>query len=196
MSRERSPGPRRSLIRGASARVARLLLALAVLFLTTGFLGASVSGTWNGQGTETVCGEQVSQPIAITFTLSQTAAAIDPTSPGGRLGIFQGNLTGTLDEVGGYRTPSEHGNFLGALDKSGALNGQVYRARKAGESNFGLNPLTVELFSVKMIATGGFFSYDKISGTMTRPWSCRVAPGSYQTKPGKDVISVDLTRKK
>jgi len=175
----------------------RLLLALVLLVITTGFLGASLSGTWKGTGEEIVCGEKASRPIDVTLNLAQLAAVRDANSPAATDPLLEDNqnVKGELDAVGSDKTPEEHGQFVGSLDNAGYLNGRIMRARKPGEPPLrGVSTLLAWDFDVKMVATSGFFSYKKLSGTFTRSWQCPVVPGSHKTELSSDVINVELTR--
>jgi hypothetical protein len=175
----------------------RLLLALVLLVMMTGFLGASLSGTWKGTGEEIVCGEKASRPIDVTLNLTQLAAVRDANSPAATDPLLEDNqnVKGELDAVGSDKTPEEHGQFVGSLDNAGYLNGRIMRARKPGEPPLrGVSTLLAWDFDVKIAVTRGFFSYKKLSGTFTRSWQCPVAPRSPKTELSSDVINVELTR--
>jgi hypothetical protein len=175
----------------------RLLLALALLVMMTGFLGASLSGTWEGTGEEIVCGQKASRPIVVTLNLTQLAEVRDANSPAATDALLEDNqnVKGELDAVGSDETPEEHGQFVGSLDNAGNLNGRIMRARKPGEPPLrGVSTLLGWDFDVKMAAISGFFRYRKLSGTFTRSWQCPVAPGSSKTELSSDVINVELTR--
>jgi len=190
--------PRRELgLRKVLRVVERLLLALALLVITTGFPGESLSGTWKGTGEEIVCGEKASRPIDVTLNLTQLAAVRDANSPVATDPLLEDNqnVKGELDAVGSDKTPDEHGQFVGSLDNAGNLNGRIIRARKPGEPPLrGVSTLLAWDFDVKMAATSGLFRYKKLSGTFTRSWQCPAAPGSPKTELSSDVINVELTR--
>lgn len=165
--------------------------------MTAFFIGPSVTGTWKGEGEEIVCGEKLSQPVDVTLNLTQLGAVRDASSPAATDPLLEANqnIKGELDEAGSPRMPSEHGEFVGALDNAGNLNGKVIRAPEAGKPvQVGISRLLVWVFDAKLTASGGLFSYKKISGTFTRTWQCPIAPGSTQTAPSSDVINVELTR--
>ena len=175
----------------------RLLLAVVLLVITTGFLGESLSGAWKGSGEEIVCGEKASRPIDVTLNLTQLAAVRDANSPAATDPLLEDNqnVKGELDAVGSDKTPEEHGQFVGSLDNAGNLNGRIMRGRKPGEPPLrGVSTLLAWDFDVKMAATSGLFRYKKLSGTFTRSWQCPVAPGSPKTELSSDVINVELTR--
>ncbi len=175
----------------------RLLLTLVLLVVVTGFLGASLSGTWKGTGEEIVCGQKTSRPIDVTLNLTQLAAVRDANSPAATDPLLEDNqnVKGELDAVGSDKTPEEHGQFVGSLDNAGNLNGRIMRARKPGQPPLrGVSTLLAWDFDVKMAATSGFFGYKKLSATFTRSWQCPVAPGSPKTELSSDVINVELTR--
>src|SRR5260370_24796928 len=69
----------------------RLLLTLVLLVMVTGFLGASLSGTWKGTGEEIVGGQKTSRPIDVTLNLTQLAAVPDPNSPAATYPLPQAN---------------------------------------------------------------------------------------------------------
>ena len=175
----------------------RLLLALVLLVMTTGFLGASLSGTWKGTGEEIVCGEKASRPIDVTLNLTQLAAVRDANSPAATDPLLEDNqnVKGELDMVGSDKTPEEHGQFVGSLDSAGNLNGRIMRARKPGEPPLrGVSTLLAWDFEVKMTVTSGFIHYKKLSATFTRSWQCPVVPGAPKTELSSDVINVELAR--
>jgi hypothetical protein len=175
----------------------RLLLALVLLVMMTGFLGASLSGTWKGTGEEIVCGEKESRPIDVTLNLTQLAAVRDANSPAATDPLLEDNqnVKGELDAVGSDKTPDVHGQFVGSLDNAGYLNGRIMRVRKPGEPPLrGVSTLLAWDFDVKMTVISGFIHYKKLSGTLTRSWQCPVAPESLKTELSSDVINVELTR--
>jgi len=192
LSGRREISPRETLI-----ILKRLLLALVLLVMMTGFLGESLSGTWKGTGEEIVCGEKASRPVDVTLNLTQLAAVRDANSPAATDPLLEDNqnVKGELDAVGSDKTPEEHGQFVGSLDNAGNLNGRIMRARKPGEPPLrGVSTLLAWDFDVKMAAISGLFRYKKLSGTFTRSWQCPVAPGSPKTELSSDVINFELTR--
>lgn len=175
----------------------RLLLALVLFVTTTGFLGASLSGTWKGTGEEIVCGEKASRPIDVTLNLTQLAAVRDANSPAATDPLLEDNqnVKGEIDMAGSDRTPAEHGQFVGSLDSAGNLNGRIMRARKSGEPPLrGVSTLLAWDFDVEITVSGGFIHYKKLSATFTRSWQCPIVPGAPRTELSSDVINVDLTR--
>src|SRR5260370_8460432 len=172
----------------------RLLLPLVLLVMMTGFLGASLSGTWKGAGEEIVCGKKTSRPIDVTLNLTQLAAVRDANSPAATDPLLEDNqnVKGELDAVGSDKTPEEHGQFVGSLDNAGNLNGRVMRARKPGQPPLrGVSTLLAWDFDVKMAATSGFFGYKKLSATFPRSWQFPLPPGSPKTQLTSDVITVE-----
>jgi hypothetical protein len=191
------------LMKRALLLLPRLALPLAAVIFTTGFsFGPRLTGTWTGSGTETVCGAKVTQPIAVTLSLKQTQAPYDPALVVCRKSnpLIGGhrNVEGKISEVGGFKTPSETGPFVGCFDKDGNLSGLMLRQNESGSQSLkGVAKFQMPwIFEIELKAEGGFLSYDKLSGTVTRSWNCPVSPGSLITKPGSDVISVVLSRRR
>src|SRR5260370_37480186 len=127
LSGRRQVGLRKTLI-----VLERLLLTLVLLVMVTGFLGASLSGTWKGTGEEIVCGQKTSRPIDVTLNLTQLAAVRDANSPAATDPLLEDNqnVKGALDEARSDKTPEEDGQFVGTRANACDLKGRILRARQ------------------------------------------------------------------
>jgi hypothetical protein len=177
-----------------------LLVAVAVLALAPGLpWAASLTGTWQGRGEEKVCGNTAIRPVEVTLRLTQVAETRDAFSPIANDPLIEANqnIKGDFEITGSLQGSAEGGNFVAALDNRGNLNGRVFRTHGPGQPPLsGVTTLLDWVFDVKMTASGGLFSYKKLSGTFSRPWQCRAVPGSSRTEPNLDVITVELTRQR